>query len=417
VRNPSILVIDRSDDLMHQIQRVGERLRPRPDVVACSALSSFDDVVDAEGPFDLLVAGPSMANRSCLGRLSLVHSAHPGLAIVLAFTERPDAKLREIVRTGAVDLLHLPVEDHFLLETVERAIDMSRASQAAAPAEPTAGEGPAGTVITVTSASGGSGKTFLASNIAYFLHEQTGKRTCIVDLDLQFGEIPTALRLRPRYTIVDLLQRDDAADADLGAYVEEYLVEHSTGIFVLAAPKDPSDADRVHPPDVLRVMQALRSRFDYVVADTPAALSEVVLATLDLSDHIYLVATLDTPSLHSLGVYLATVEKLKISQDVRLVLNKEDREVGIDVAQVVKVFDRDFDLVLPYGPEVSRSLNLGTPLLAYAPASPVSRGLCAGLSAVVAGAAGDARARVEAPAAIRVARRRLFGRARPAEQR
>ncbi len=90
-------------------------------------------------------------------------------------------------------------------------------------------DGP-GIVYTISSATGGCGKTFYATNLAYFLTRYTQKRVCIVDLDLQFGEVSTALRLRPKYTIFDALQREDTDEADLQAHIEEYCVVHETGV-------------------------------------------------------------------------------------------------------------------------------------------------------------------------------------------
>ena len=402
--DPKILVVDPADELASLVRRAADQLRPRPEVSICHRVTSFDEVVDREGPFDVVVAGPGLGDRSGLGRLALLHSECPSMSVVLAFSERPDANLRDVVRIGAVDLVRLPVDDRTFLEVLERAIEMKFA---------TAGEAQRsadGTVIAVTSATGGSGKTFLATNLAYFLRQRSGERTCIVDLDLQFGDVPTALRLRPRYTIVDLLQRDDAEQADLGPYIEEYLVEHDTGVHVLPGPRDPSDADRVQPVDAVRVLLALRSRFQYVIADLPAALTEVVLAALDLSDEIYVTATLDMPSVRDLGVFLSTLAKLKISPGhVRLVLNKEERDLGIDVDHVAKLFDRRFSLVLPYAREVSRSLNVGVPVLAHRPETEISQRLTAGLEELLPVLAG---ARPRETAGGLVPARRWFKRPR-----
>src|SRR5207248_8541991 len=144
----------------------------------------------------------------------------------------------------------------------------------------------ASTVFTIASATGGCGKTFFATNLAYFLHQHTGKKTCIIDLDLQFGEVSTALRLRPRYSIADLLAREEEG-GDMVSHLEEFMVTHDTGVAVLPAPKDPTDADRIHPTDVTKVLEAARTKFDYVVVDTPSQLSEVVLAAFDLSNRPY----------------------------------------------------------------------------------------------------------------------------------
>jgi pilus assembly protein CpaE len=235
-------------------------------------------------------------------------------------------------------------------------------------------------VFTISSATGGCGKTFFATNIAYFLVRYTGKRACIVDLDLQFGEVVTALRLRPKYTIFDALQREDTEEDDLRAHIEEYTVAHETGVHVLAAPREPSEADRITPPDVTRIIEAVRKQFDYVVVDTPPQLNESVLAAFDVSDMLYVMATLDLPSVRNMSVFLATLEKLKISSDnVKLILNKAESDVGIDIDQVTKLFPQGFESVLPYAKEVSRSINLGMPVMAAAPQSEISRLMTTGL--------------------------------------
>jgi pilus assembly protein CpaE len=383
VRNPKILVLDKDESLADQVRGVASELRPRPEVVACDRPTNVEEAMNANGPFDVLIAGPSLSTKTGLSALQAIHDETPATALVLAFAKRPDATLREIIRTGAIDLLQLPVADRNLYDAVERAISMSR-SQPTEPAMAVHAAAPAGnlgTVFTVSSATGGCGKTFYATNLAYYLHQYTGKRTVIIDLDLQFGEVSTALRLRPRFTISDLLSREDIDEVDLAAHIDDYVVTHDSGVMVLPAPKDPSDADRIHPVDVQRVIEAARKKFDYVIVDTPAALTEIVLAAFDLSNQLYVMATLDLPSVRHMGVFLNTLEKLKISSDnVKLILNKAERDVGLDVDQVTRLFPQGFTSVLPYAKEVTKSVNVGTPVLAFAPQADVSRRMAAGMS-------------------------------------
>jgi pilus assembly protein CpaE len=227
------------------------------------------EVLEEDGPFDVLVAGPSLGTRSGLARLRIISEELPEMRIVLAFSRRPDASLRDIVRTGAIDLLQLPVEDDDMVQSLQRAAALAQqtATQpvvaepavAVEPAHPEHVPNRPGTVYTIASATGGCGKTFYATNLAWFLQKWTGKSVCIVDLDLQFGEVSTALRLRPKYTIFDALQREDADESDLQAHIEEYTVVHDTGVHVLAAPREPSEADRITPPDVTRILEAVRA--------------------------------------------------------------------------------------------------------------------------------------------------------------
>jgi len=404
VRNPKILVLDKGNRLADQVRGVASELRPRPEVVPCDKPTTAGDLLSDEGPFDVLVAGPDLGTRAGLSRIQLIHDELPSMSIVLAFSERPEAQLRDVVRAGAIDLLHLPVADRALRETIERAVGLSRPNSNGNGAAPGTGIGTAGaaapkalgTVFTVASATGGCGKTFYATNMAYFLARHTGKTTCIVDLDLQFGEVSTALRLRPKFTISDALQREDE-ELNLNDHLEEYVVAHESGINVLAAPKDPSEADRIHPSDVSKVIEAARAHYDYVIVDTPAALTEIVLAAFDLSNELFVLATLDLPSVRNMGVFLNTLEKLKIPADnVKLVLNKAERDVGIDLDQVNRLFPQGFVSVLPYAREVSKSVNMGTPILGFNPTSEVSRLMASGMNALLPE---DERVRAQANAA------------------
>ncbi|MGH9178534.1 MAG: AAA family ATPase [Acidimicrobiales bacterium] len=424
MRNPKVLVLERTAALAEQLVRVVADLRPRPEISTASRVGVVADVLDAEGPFDLLVAGPSLATRTGLARLEVIHDELPDMQLLLAFGRRPDAALRDIVRTGAVDLVQLPVDDELLRESVSRILDMVKRKEehqrlAGAVVATNGHRESLGRVFTMSSATGGCGKTFIATNLAYLLTHYTGKRACIIDLDLQFGEVSTALRLRPRYTIHDALQRENHDEADLDTHLEEYMVSHDSGISVLAAPKDPAEADSIDPIHVTQIINAARRRFDYVVVDTPSALNEVVLAAFDLSDTLFTMATLDLPSVRNMGVFLGALERLKIPSDnVKLLLNKAETDVGIDVAQVTRLFPQGFTAVLPYAKEVSRSINLGTPVLASSPNAKVSRLILEGFTSLLP-EADRAKAAIAQPAPAGAADnggRRRFFRRQPAHQ-
>jgi pilus assembly protein CpaE len=381
-----ILVLERSVELADEIREAAEGIDPAVEVVTCNRVGAVSDVLQQEGPFTVLFAGPSLASRSGLRRLAALHEDCPATSIVLAFSDRPDASLREIVQAGADDILRLPFDHGDLSMALERALDIgSRRLAGLTPKTPpgviqlpVAQQLPTqAQVFTVSSATGGCGKTFMATNMALFLARHTGKRVVLVDLDLQFGEVSTALRLRPNYTIYDALQREDD-DFNFGEHLDEFLVTHEGGFSVLAAPKDPAEADRIGPADVTRILDVLRGHCDYLVVDTPAALTEIVLAAFDVSEHLFSLATVDLPSVRNLGVFLQTLDKLRIPSDnISLILNKAERDVGLDIGQIVRLFPQGFKAILPYAREVSRSINMGMPVLASDPTSEVSRKLAA----------------------------------------
>jgi pilus assembly protein CpaE len=380
MRAQKLLVLDETQDLSVQVERVTAALRPKPTVVWCDSFDALEATISDGGPFDVLVAGPVSLKANGFERLRELRVREPETQLLLAMSHWRSSALRETVRAGALDILRLPVADHALLEALQQAIETGEAMRAARAEGRPDGSDKArpGTVIAVVSASGGSGKTFLATNLAYHL-VSSQKRTCLIDLDLQFGELSTALRLKPRHTIHDLLAAEES-EADFANRLEEYLELHESGIRVLAAPEDPEQADAIEAFHVASVIEAARPKFDYVVIDTPTALSEAVLVALEHADQIFCLATLDLPSVRNLGVMLATLKKLKVPVErVTLLLNKVEPDVGIDVARVEQYFPQGFSMVIPYGREVNRSLNMGQPVLAYAPRGEVSKALAAGL--------------------------------------
>lgn len=129
-----------------------------------------------------------------------------------------------------------------------------------------------------------------------------------------------------------------------------------------------------------RVIELARTCFDHVIVDTSTGLSEAMLSALDQSDQIFALTTLDLPSVRNLALLLSTLDKRSIpAEHISLVLNKVEPDVGIDVDGVTKYLGQGFSMVVPYGREVNRSLNMGQPILASAPRCEVSKALSSGL--------------------------------------
>lgn len=379
-----ILVISRSPALSRAIQA---SLGAGYQVVTSANVIDVVDEVHQQGPVDVLVAGPVFDSRAGMARLAALREAGAVPAVVLALGPHPKASLSDIVRTGAVDLVEFPTSKRQLATALKRAFDIADVSGPSNDSTfPVAANGVVtdrprfAEVFTVASSSGGCGKTFYATNLACYLAAQTGQRVCLVDLDLQFGEVSTALHLRPRFTISDLLSREPVDEDDLDEHVEEFLEEHELGFSVLAAPFSPADADMIAPKDVYKVMGSLRRHFDFIVVDTPAQLSEIVLAAFDHSTRVLCMVTLDLPSIRNMRVFLSTLEKLRIeSQAIGVVLNKVEDDVGIDISDVQEVLDNKIISVLPYSREVMKSINKGRPALVSAANSEIGKKLAGGM--------------------------------------
>lgn len=364
-----ILVLDREDELLQALVRACPNLDGD---LTPSFQTAMAGAELAKGRVRVLVAGPSSLTPSGVRFLQRVREEHPHV-ITLLVTPKEGARLpeRDLVRIGASDLVPFPTAGRALKLAVQRALDMANAIEGIRPTGQA--DRTAATTITITSPSGGCGKTFFATNLAYAL-ATSGRRTAIIDLDLQFGEVVTALRLRPQYTISDLIQ--SGMDGSLHTHFREFTVAHRSGVDVLAAPADLVEADRIASPDITRILQVARDLYDYVIVDTPAAITEQVLAAFDLSERLIVLATVDVPSVKNLGLFLTTLDRLKIpSEGVSLVLNKAEKDVGLSPEKIKRLFPQGFQGILPYSREVSRSINAGRPVLEVAPRTDVSREL------------------------------------------
>lgn len=364
------------DALRARVDRACADLAPRPAVVRTADLEQAGMLAESAAGLDVVVVGPPVLHRSRLEEIAEAHDRAPGPAMILLSDTELRAPANAVVRTGAVDLLKAPSSED-LRRSVIRALSVGSTRRKSAGADAPR------RVVTVASATGGCGKTFYALNLASFLRHELDRKVCVVDFDLQFGEVSSALRIKPAATIFDLV-RQSLDDDELRDRLQEVTVAHESGIDVLPAPMDPADADHITPRDAIRVIRALRAHYDDVIVDTPSQLTEIVLAAFDVSDELVVMVTPDVPSVRNLKVFLETLARLEVSSDrVSVVMNKADRHLGIDLGDIAEVVGREFLMVLPYAREVSRSINRGVPVLAWAPRAAVSRQLRAGIVAAL----------------------------------
>ncbi len=182
-------------------------------------------------------------------------------------------------------------------------------------------------VITVFSTKGGVGKTTIASNLAVSIARTTKKKVALVDLDLQFGDIAIMLNVSVKNTISDLVKEFSQLDRGL---LEEYLVTHFSGVKVLPAPVKPEYAEYITASHVERIINTLRESYHYIIVDSSANFHESVLTSLDMSDRILLISTLDLPTIKNIKAGLDVMETLRYpSEKIHVVLNKASEQYGI----------------------------------------------------------------------------------------
>ena len=261
----------------------------------------------------------------------------PETSVIMISVQGEHEYLKKAMSAGARDFIIKPFTGDDLAETIYKIhnIDNKRKEGISTP---TKKEEIISKVISVFSTKGGVGKTTIASNLAVSIARHTKKKVALVDLDLQFGDVAIMLNVSLKSTISDLIKEINQVDSN---NIEEYMVTHFSGIKVLAAPVKPEYAEYITPAHITKIINCLRSRFNYIVIDTSNNFSETVLSALDLSDKILLVSTLDLPTIKNIKSGLDIMESLHYSNTkISVVLNKASEQFGIKY--------KDFEDTLKY---------------------------------------------------------------------
>jgi pilus assembly protein CpaE len=215
-------------------------------------------------------------------------------------------------------------------------------------------------VISVLGLKGGSGKTLSATNLAIAL-AQAGHSTTIMDLDLQFGDVALAMGLNPERTMYDLVRSGGSLDADK---LDDFLVEHPSGARALLAPVRPDHASVITVPFLGEVQSLLAETCDFVVIDTPPSFSAEVISAVDSSTDVLMVVMRDMLSLKNTKLGLETLQRMEFDrQRIKVLLNRANTNVGIELDDMLAVLERDVDAFLPSHRDITRSINQGSPIV------------------------------------------------------
>ena len=279
----------------------------------------------------------------------------PTRRIIAVGPDLSSEQLIEAMRAGVSEYLPKPVSKEMLeaaIDRVERKLGWSLAGGSRNP----------GRVFSVFSAKGGSGATTVATNLAVILHRLTGTKTLLVDLDLELGEISLLLGVDPRFNFVDLVRSFHRMDAGLLA---SYIEHHESGVHLLSAPYIPSRVESVTGEQIKKILHFLRQHYHYVIVDTSKSLSPATLATFEQSDEIFLVTTVDLPSLRNIKRCMPLIEQaIADTKDhrLRLVISRYNPADVITIRDVEKTLGmKVFKTIRNDYTAVIESINTGKP--------------------------------------------------------
>ncbi|WP_278235996.1 AAA family ATPase [Isoptericola sp. AK164] len=324
-----------------------------PDIVVLDATQARPQAVALAGSFDRLF---------------------PGIGLVLV-AQPDDTLVIEALRAGVRDVVPPDVTVEQMREVLARVGDATRVRRGAGHSgemalgaagwDPVVDASGPSRVISVLSPKGGVGKTTVATNLAVGLAAAQPGSTVLVDLDLQFGDVATALGLEPESTLGDIVTHGGHQDP---IALKTRLTQHSSGLLVAGAPSDPASADVVTPEHVGALLDQLTELFPYVVIDTAAGLGAHTLAAGDRTTDPLLVTSMDVPGVRGLRKELDALNDLGMMTDSRRVLlNFADPRAGLSLGDVEATLGVRVDLSMPHTRAAVVSMNMGEPLTTRQP--------------------------------------------------
>ncbi len=330
---------------------------------------------------DVIVMDINMPGMDGVAAAEIITQRLPTSPIVMMSVHGEAEQLKRSLSAGAREFLIKPFSADELTSTIRGVYEkeLARRNQLVAtlPQAPAAAAAPGEDngeheVIAVFSPKGGAGRTTIATNLALALQRETGGRVCLVDANLQFGDVGVLLNLNPKNR--SMLDAVEGGEPD-GDIVTSVLIDHSTGIQVLLAPPTPEGADLVTSAYLRKMVDHLRTTHNYVVVDLPSALNDHSLTVMDTAEQIVVLTALEITTIKNVRLFLEVADQLEYDRSkIRLVVNRSDSAQGIRMTDLEASIRRPIDgSIVSDGRLAVLAVNRGVPFVVSHPEGALSR--------------------------------------------
>ena len=270
-------------------------------------------------------------SRNSLERVDVLRSQLPSVPVIAGLADVDIATSRQLLRRGVSDIVALP----FVLDELVTAI-CDTAEQIA---PEVASETALAPFIAVLKTIGGSGATTVATHLAAQMAQDMGEnaRACVIDLDLQTGDVASYMGCGPRLTLTELMEAGGRLDDEL---IRSVACDSKKRVDVIAAPAEIGPIEDVDFEQLMRIVTAARRLYDVVIVDLPATFTNWSLSTVFAADQTLLISTLTIPSLRHAKRQLDFMLSMGIARSaIQVVLNRVEMKLfkTIDAGDAVRV--------------------------------------------------------------------------------
>lgn len=327
-------------------------------------MSKLRSVADQRQP-DLIIVEGLCRDVEELGALEHVNLHHPQMMVVMLSSNHTPEFLINAMRAGVKEVLPAPATKEALQAAVARI--ESKLGRAAKPR-------PAGQILAFIACKGGSGATFLATNLGYQL-ASTSKKVLLIDFNLQFGDAVLFMHDRkPTTNLADVARNMQRLDA---SFLATSLVQVTPDFGILAAPEDPGQAMEVKPEHVDALLNLAVSHYDFVIVDVGRILDAIILRALDRANLIFPVLQTTLPFVRDTHRLLTVFRSLGYSPEkISIIINRLDKSGDLELADIEKSLGVSNARTIPNSySAVAASVNRGIPISQLAKNNAVARSI------------------------------------------
>lgn len=358
-----IAVVSKDDKHLAEIAKLLRERNPVDDVfVVAGSLEKLAGISDLASPDVLVLDQPSVADGD-LDRLERLSHLYPRLAFIILCQQQSPEFLIQAMRVGVREVLPSPVSANTLLPAMTRIEEKIGASKTL------------GKVLAFISCKGGSGATFLATNLGYALATLENKRVALIDLNLQFGDASLYVSdKKPLATLADVAQQIQRLDA---SFLASSMINVAPDFSVLAAPEDPTHANDVKPEQIDAILHLARRHYDFIILDVGHNLDAVSIRALDQADMIYPIMQATLPYVRDGKRLLNVFRSLDYRKDkIHLIVNRYEKSSEIRLDDMKTAYGTGVFRTIPnHYSAAAASVNQGIPILKLTKSSPISRAL------------------------------------------
>jgi pilus assembly protein CpaE len=288
-----------------------------------------------------------------------VSAAYPELAMIAISHQSDPKSIIAPMRAGCDQYVCEPIDSADLANAVSRVASRRLANDVRSQ------------VLCVAGPSGGSGTTSIACNLALEIGNLLERDCCLVDLDLQFGDVALNFDTDPKYTIHDLAASSGQLDKTILASTVTSL---PCKVSLLSRPEVYEQTEIITPEVLHEIFDLLRSRFEYTVADLPGRFDPQTIAALGQADLILVVCQLLVPSIRNAKRYFDVLHRMGLPEDrVEFIVNRSEGRSGrVTVKDLEDMVRKPVLACVPNDYQfVARSIDFGRPIAALDRNSPV----------------------------------------------